>query len=46
MFSTNKLHPVIRYPLAVIMGILAGMLFLGLTVCALKLGEWIISVGK
>jgi len=44
MLPTNKLNPVIRYPLAVITAILSGIMFLSLLAGALKLGEWIFNL--
>lgn len=39
MYPTNNLHPLIRYPLVAIAGFLASLMFLGLLIGALKLGE-------
>jgi len=43
MNPSKNLPTIIRYPLAIIAGILSGILFIGLTVGALKLGELIIG---
>jgi hypothetical protein len=42
MYPTNKLPAIIRYPLAVIAAILSAFMFLGITVGALKIGEWLL----
>ena len=42
MHPTNKLKPLIRYPLAIVVAFLAGLMFLGIMLGALKLGEWIL----
>jgi len=39
----KNLPSIIRFPLAIIAGILAGLMFLGLTVGAMKLGELILN---
>ena len=43
MYPTNKMHPAIRYPLGLIAGFLAAIMFMSLMLGALKLGEIIIS---
>ncbi len=44
MYPTNNLNPIIRYPVVVIVGGLSGLMFLGLMLGALKLGELIIGL--
>jgi hypothetical protein len=44
MDKSKNLNSFIRYPLAIIAGILSGILFLGLTVGALKVGELLIGL--
>jgi len=46
MFPTNNLTPWLRYPLAIIVALLAGLMFLGLMLAALKLGDWIAQFGS
>jgi len=41
MYATNKLHPLLRYPLAVLAAILSALMFVGLMFVALKIGEWV-----
>jgi len=42
MYPTNKLKPLIRYPLVVITAILVGVVFALLTAGIVKLGELIL----
>jgi hypothetical protein len=41
MYPTNRFHPLLRYPLAALAAILSALMFLGLMIGALKLGEWV-----
>jgi hypothetical protein len=42
MYKTNKLSPWIRYPLAIIVALLASGMFVGLLLLALKVGELLV----
>ncbi len=44
MDRLKNLNSYIRYPLAIIVGILSGILFLGLTVGSLKAGEFLLGL--